>query len=112
MPSHVHESLKVACEELRSRLKEAEEVKSKALNEAEYLMGKLKEVNAAYEQQQTNATQATRHGIDIEKRNMELCWQQVEWKAQLEVPFAPVSAWILTLALIPPGGAPGRRCSS
>ena len=84
VPSHAHESLRITCEELRSRLATAEEAKEKALVEAEYLMGEYKKANSAYTDQQSSITTAQRHSIDIEKRNMELCWQQVEWKAQLE----------------------------
>ena len=44
----------------------------------------FKDLREEREQQQSILAQYELRNFELEKRNMELCWQQVEWKTNLE----------------------------
>merc|ERR1712216_370984 len=78
IPPAVHDALKHDAEDLNGKFVQVCEEKERAASELESLLGVIRELRFRLQECEEG-------NKGLEKENMKLCWQQVEWKSELQV---------------------------
>lgn len=78
VPPAIHEALKRELDDVAIRLAHTGEEKDRAAAELESLLAVIRELRFRLQE-------ADEGNKGLEKENMKLCWQQVEWKSELQV---------------------------
>lgn len=78
IPPAVHDALKRETDDLSSRFAQVSEEKERAAAELESLLAVIRELRFRLQESDDG-------NKGLEKENMKLCWQQVEWKSELQV---------------------------